>query len=38
VRQVQPLLAEHLTQLFNNGSKKSAIAFMGKNAKQGSSA
>jgi hypothetical protein len=36
VRKTQPLLTEHLTQLFNDGSEKSAIAFMGKNTKQGS--
>jgi hypothetical protein len=34
VRRVQPLLKEHLTQLFNDGSEKDAIAFAGKNTSQ----
>lgn len=34
IRQVKPLLAEHLTQLFNDGNDKSAISFTGKNTNQ----
>jgi len=34
VRRIQPLLAEHLTQLFNDGSEKKFIAFAGKNTNQ----
>jgi hypothetical protein len=34
VRRVQPLLKEHLTQLFDDGSEKDAIAFAGKNTNQ----
>ena len=31
IRQVKPLLAEHLTQLFKDGNERSAISFTGKN-------
>jgi hypothetical protein len=34
IRQVKPLLTEHLTQLFNDGNDKSAISFTGKNTNQ----
>ena len=34
IRQVKPLLTEHLTQLFNDGYEKSAISFTGKNTNQ----
>jgi hypothetical protein len=38
VRKVEPILGEHLTQLFNDGYEKSAIAFAGKNTNQPSQA
>lgn len=38
IRQVKPLLTEHLTKLFSDGSEKSAISFTGKNTNQPSQA